>query len=429
MADRELREAERETLLRGDDLDAAAAWLAATERAGEALERVRALSHLARLGDPAAHDTLCRLVPWPGPDGHGLSCRVRSDERQAWLEVVAADGELTVEKPKRGTNYQVVGRDGKRRFSAAGHVRLTPGPLAILSQEGVRLALRDRRRGKELANPGVPMTHHSFVVEGDRALLGPIVGGAVCIDLLGPEPGRVVWDSREPAEPAASIVPRPYDPGATLSEGHWIVHPKFGEGRVAKVLDRKKVLVAFAGQERGLAHGGRGEVAPAAVPVFRQKFCPVALAASLALLQSEEMVVALDARTGAFRWASGESTLGGADAEGVVLVLRPGARRDLETSALVELDPRSGEERWSFSGVDLKFLALGADEVLATRVTRKGSQDRDPELELLALERRREPRVRWRRPLDPVRVVLDPARVLIAFHPPLSLATGQDLPG
>jgi hypothetical protein len=242
-----------------------------------------------------------------------------------------------------------------------------------------------------------------------------------------------VWDTRAPAAPAPSQ--RPYDPGATYRVGDAVAHPRFGDGVVARVIDGRKVSIAFANGERALAHGARKEVAPAPPAALAHPFRDVLLAGSVALLEDEKRVTALDARTGVALWATdGPAELRAADAHGVVLHQNADPQRRATTWSLVELEPRTGRERWFFPSSGVHFVALGERCALATRIIRKGWVDREADREVVAIERAPTAPVRWRRPDRGSPTAITATHGLYGLglddrpRPDLDLATGQDAP-
>lgn len=435
MADAQLRDAEREATRRPDDATAGHAWLAAADRAGDRVQATRALGHLARLGDARGYDALLARVPWPYDAGPGATRFLRAPSVDGARALLAFDDRVQVRVQAGKGVVQVAGTQRAWETPATRWNRpfvwLTPAGVVSFEDEALRL--RDAVTGEVAATARVPTSTPGHVtVEADRALVAVDGGGAVCVDLLG-QPGAVVWDSRAPAAQPASR--RGYDPGATYRPGDAVTHPKFGEGVVARVVDGRKVVIGFEDGERTLAHGARREVAPPPAVALTRPLRRVLLAASLALLEDDRRVTALDARTGAPLWASdGPAELRGADLRGVVLHQNADPKRRATVHSLVELEPRTGRERWFFPSSGVHYDALGAEVALTTRVTRKGWIDREAERELVAVERTTG-QVRWRRPTQGLDVVwaVTLAHVLVRTYAEtraavLDLATGADVP-
>lgn len=444
MTDARLRDAEREAERHPDDVSVGHAWLAAADRAGDAAHATRALGHLARLGDAAGYDELRARVPWPHGEGHGdsrwLPVSTLDDPLLSTLEaprleghcVLAADRERVLELE---LSLAVLRSAGARRWEAPrspGVAWLTPAAAIFL--DGDRLTLRRLETGAVLHTIPAPTTWKERVsIEADRALLAADGGGAVCVDLVA-QPGLVLWDTRvaAPAAPRARV----YDPAGSFQLGDVVSHPKFGEGPVSRV-DARKVTIAFADGERALAHAGRKAAAlPPAAVVLDRPCRRALLVASVALLEDDRRVTALDARTGAFLWATERpAKLACADARGVVLQQNVDPRGRATTWSLVELDPRTGRERWFFPSSGVACLALGERLGLALRTKTKGWVDREAERELVALERD-SGSVRWRRsPWSSQLVAVTRAHVLLMDHDEddrrmrgaLDLETGAEL--
>jgi hypothetical protein len=62
-----------------------------------------------------------------------------------------------------------------------------------------------------------------------------------------------VWEQAIAGQPATAFVP--YRVTTTLGPGELVRHPKFGDGYVARVIDRSKVEILFKDGPRTMAHG------------------------------------------------------------------------------------------------------------------------------------------------------------------------------
>lgn len=430
MGDVDLRNAERRALASEDDPAAGHEWLAAADRAGDLVQATRALGHLVRLGDARGYDEHRARVPWPHARGAGGT---------RFLPVASLDDPVGVAVRQPGfvlaaSDDVVIWRDGHagpvfstangvtHPWGAASSVWLTPAAAAAL--RGDVLSVRDPSTRSLIHDVGLPTGEPTRVsLEADRALV--VAGGAaLLIDLLG-DPGHAVWDTRALARPAA--VSRTYDPKQVYRPGDVVSHPKFGDGAVVRA-DARKVTIAFAQRERALVHAGATSEAPADAPVIirSDSIRQVLLAGSLALLEDERRVTALDARTGRLLWATeGPAKIGAADVRGVVLHQSADPRRRATTWSLVELEPRSGRERWFFPSSGIGYVALGEDVALAVRTKTKGWIDREAERELIAIERE-SGTLRWRRPERSVCAVTR-AHVLSWDPPHADLFTGADV--
>lgn len=63
----------------------------------------------------------------------------------------------------------------------------------------------------------------------------------------------VAWERAIAGQPTGAF--KPYRINLTLGEGELIHHSKFGDGVVAKVIDRGKVEILFKDGSRTMAHG------------------------------------------------------------------------------------------------------------------------------------------------------------------------------
>ncbi len=394
MSDHELRARAREVEESPDDEVAARAWVAAAERSGDPAALSRALAHHARLGDVASYDRLASLVPWPRPQsGPGDTLHLRSDEIA--LPLMQPAEILSVEPPVRirlgRTATEALDANGAPMWSAPPQRAAALASTGFVGFEGNKLRLRDPATGAVRAATDLVAwpTDRTFSVEHDRALLAADAGGAFCLDLDPASFGRILWDTR-PREPAV----REYSAAGSYIVGDRIHHKKFGEGTVARLAGTTRIVVYFQDDERTLAHAGSR---PDDRAELTQKFRRALLAGSVALLEDEKSVTALDARTGALRFQTkGTASLCAADARGVITFNRrdPGGRTT--KGGLTELDPRTGTERYFFPGSSVSFVALGERVLLASRVRRKGWVDREAEREIVALDRDDRAKLLWR---------------------------------
>ncbi|MEZ4301338.1 MAG: hypothetical protein R3B70_40770, partial [Polyangiaceae bacterium] len=61
------------------------------------------------------------------------------------------------------------------------------------------------------------------------------------------------WEKAIAGQPTAAF--KPYSVKANLGQGELVRHPKFGDGVVARVIDRAKVEILFQDGPRTMAHG------------------------------------------------------------------------------------------------------------------------------------------------------------------------------
>jgi hypothetical protein len=422
VSDLELRARAREVEESPDDEVAARAWVAAAERSGDAAALCRALGHHARLGDVTSYEKLARRTPWPRAQiGLGDTLHLRSDDPALPLmqpaELLSAEPPVRIRLGRTAT--EAVDPEGKALWSAPPQRIAALASTGFVGLEGNELQLRDTATGAVRAASDLVAwaSIAELSVEHDRALLASRDGGAFCLDLDPLSFGKILWDTR-PREPGV----REYSPAGSYIVGDRIHHKKFGEGTVARLAGTTRILVYFQDDERTLAHAGAPSDDKAELT---QTFHRTLLAGSVALLEDEKSVTALDARTGAFRFQTkGTASLCAADARGVVTFSRRDAGGRTTKGGLTELDPMTGDERYFFPGSSVSFVALGERVLLASRVRRKGWVDREAERELVALDRDDRAKLLWRAD-EPVVLLVTATRAYFDRQRSVDLFTGR----